>query len=92
VNALIQRTEQRFDRTPCPRGPSARQGSRAARVGRILIGCVLLALGTAGLLLPFLQGVLLIVAGVFVLSRDIPQFRRLRGWIVKRFPRLGQPA
>ena len=42
------------------------------RVSRIALGTVLLIAGLAGLVLPFLQGVMLIVAALAVLRKDIP--------------------
>jgi len=45
---------------------------RLYRVSRIALGVGLLILGLAGLVLPFLQGVLLIVAALAILRKDIP--------------------
>jgi hypothetical protein len=46
------------------------------RAGRIAFGLICLALGVAGLFLPFLQGILLLVVGVTVLSRESDLARR----------------
>ena len=42
------------------------------RVSRIALGVALLIAGLAGLVLPVLQGVLLIVAALAILRKDIP--------------------
>ena len=43
---------------------------RARRVGEWILGCALIAVGVVGLVLPGIQGILLIVAGLAVLSRQ----------------------
>jgi uncharacterized membrane protein HdeD (DUF308 family) len=60
--------------------------SRAKRVVRLVLGVLLLVLGVGGLFLPFLQGVLLIVAGFAVLGDEIPIVARLRDRIRERYP------
>ena len=45
---------------------------RFYRVSRIALGVGLLIVGLAGLVLPVLQGVLLIVAALGILRKDIP--------------------
>lgn len=57
---------------------------------RIALGSLLLALGVLGLVLPILQGWLLLALGALVLSRDVPAFRRLVHWITQRFPLVGE--
>lgn len=42
------------------------------RTSRIVLGIVLLLAGLAGLVLPILQGVVLIVAALAILRKDIP--------------------
>jgi uncharacterized protein len=59
------------------------------RVLRHGLGWGLLLLGVAGLVLPVLQGWLLIALGALLLSPDIPVFARALAWVEKRFPRLG---
>lgn len=49
---------------------------RVWRVVRITAGSILLALGVAGLVLPFLQGIALILAGLAVLATELPWARR----------------
>ncbi|MBI5166994.1 MAG: PGPGW domain-containing protein [candidate division NC10 bacterium] len=54
------------------------------RAGRIVLGWVLIIIGIAGLFLPFIQGILLIIAGLAILSKDSPWARRwmelVKGW------------
>ena len=45
---------------------------RLYRVSRIALGVALLIVGLAGLVLPILQGVVLIVAALAILRKDIP--------------------
>lgn len=74
-----------------------RQASRRRggffRVLRIGVGFALLALGVVGLFLPVLQGVLLLLAGLAVLGRDLPWAKsltdRLAGYLRRRRARSG---
>ncbi len=59
------------------------------RVLRHGLGWGLLLLGVAGLVLPVLQGWLLIALGALLLSPDIPVFARGLAWVERRVPRLG---
>ena len=50
---------------------------------RITIGLILLLLGMAGLFLPFLQGVAMVVAALAILRQDIPMAERIwQRWII----------
>ncbi|MGD8375402.1 MAG: PGPGW domain-containing protein [Acidobacteriota bacterium] len=49
---------------------------RIWRVVRITAGSILLVLGVVGLVLPFLQGIALILAGLAVLATELPWARR----------------
>ena len=60
------------------------------KVVRLAAGIALAILGVAGLFLPVLQGILLLVASVLVLSIDVPVFRRLRRNLARRFPAVFQ--
>jgi len=44
---------------------------------RIVVGLILLLVGIAGLFLPILQGVVIIVAALAILRKDIPLAERL---------------
>jgi uncharacterized membrane protein YbaN (DUF454 family) len=59
------------------------------RVVRHVLGWTCLVLGVAGLVLPVLQGGILIALGALLLAPDIPLFARLACWVEERFPRLG---
>ena len=50
---------------------------RLYRVSRIALGIGLLIVGLVGLVVPFLQGVLLIVAALAILRKDIPFVARI---------------
>ena len=50
----------------------------AKKVIRIVAGTSLIVLGIVGLFLPFLQGIALIILGLWVLSKDIPWAKKLR--------------
>jgi uncharacterized membrane protein YbaN (DUF454 family) len=50
--------------------------SRLWRIVRLAAGWSLVALGIVGLVLPILQGVALILAGLAVLATDLPWARR----------------
>ncbi len=68
---------------------------RVSRTGRWLaqiLGYGFLVLGVAGLVLPFLQGILFIVVGLLLLARSAPWARRLLERIQQRYPRLRRPA
>ena len=65
---------------------------RLPRPVRIGLGGLLLVGGIIGLVLPFLQGILMIVAGLAILRQDIPWVARL--WdhrLVPRWERWGAP-
>ncbi len=60
-----------------------------SRVVTLVLGYGFLALGVVGLVLPFLQGVLFIVIGLLLLSREVPWARRVLDRLRGRYPRLG---
>jgi uncharacterized protein YqgC (DUF456 family) len=59
-------------------------GQTLWRLARLTLGATLLGLGVVGLFLPFLQGILFIVLGLTVLSRESSRARRLLGWVKER--------
>ena len=59
-----------------------------ARMVVLAAGCTLVVLGTVGLVLPVLQGVLLILLGLYVLSRESRTARRLHEQLLARHPGL----
>ncbi|MBI2955818.1 MAG: PGPGW domain-containing protein [Acidobacteria bacterium] len=52
---------------------------------RIIAGFVLIGLGIAGLFLPFLQGIAMIVAGLLLLAPEFRWARRLLEWAKRRW-------
>jgi|1185.fasta_scaffold849621_2 hypothetical protein len=66
--------------------------TRALSVRRILIlsaGWLFIALGVLGLFLPFLQGVLFLMIGFYLLSLESARARLLRRRLRVRYPGLG---
>ena len=55
---------------------------------RLASGWTLIALGIVGLVLPILQGIALIVAGLALLAPDMPWARRCLDWLRARLRRL----
>ncbi len=60
------------------------------RTLRLAAGWLLVALGVAGLFLPLVQGVVLIAAGLLVLSRESERLHRIGVRLARRFPLLGR--
>lgn len=56
------------------------------RIGTLVLGWLLVGLGVAGLALPFLQGVLMILLGLAVLSRESVWAHRQADRLRRRFP------
>lgn len=54
------------------------------RWARIIGGFTLLAVGIAGLFLPIIQGIALIVAGLLLLAREYHWARRLLDWVRRK--------
>lgn len=55
---------------------------------KLFLGWVFLVLGIAGLVLPFLQGILFIAIGLWLLSHELEWAHRKREWLLRRFPHL----
>jgi len=50
---------------------------------RIVVGLILLLVGIAGLFLPILQGVAIIIAALAILRKDVPLAERLwQRWVI----------
>jgi uncharacterized protein len=58
------------------------------RIAIITTGWLFIALGIAGLFLPFLQGILFLLIGLVMLSTEHHWARRLLGHLRTRFPKL----
>lgn len=54
---------------------------------KLVLGWTLLVLGILGLLLPILQGILMIVGGLVILSSYYDWAYRLKEWFLKKFKR-----
>jgi len=61
-----------------------KQVSPVRKIFDWILGCSLLLLGIAGLVLPGLQGILLILAGLAVLSSHSPLARRIQDALKSR--------
>lgn len=55
-------------------------------------GWALILLGIAGLVLPFLQGVLFLLAGLYLLSLESARARMLHARLRRRFPKLARAS
>ena len=76
-----------------PIGPAPEQGGRVKRqYWRHIIGWPLLLLGIAGLALPFLQGILFILAALLILAPEVTLIRRLLHRLKLRYPRVFEKA
>lgn len=64
--------------------------SRTKRIFVLIVGWSFILLGIAGLILPFLQGVLFILVGLIVLSSQYAWARFLLSKLRKRFPKIGR--
>lgn len=60
------------------------------RVAVQVVGWAFILLGIAGLFLPVLQGILFILIGLLILSRDSPMARRVLHWLRERFPKVAR--
>ncbi|MFN3467638.1 MAG: PGPGW domain-containing protein, partial [Candidatus Brocadiales bacterium] len=69
------------------------RGVMNASVKRILVlvaGWIFILLGIAGLFLPFLQGILFLLVGLYLLSREYAWAGRLLHKIRERYPKVAQ--
>jgi hypothetical protein len=62
--------------------------SRLRRFGILATGWILIGIGILGLFLPFLQGILLILLGLWVLSLESRWARRMLVRVRRRYPRI----
>lgn len=53
-----------------------------------IVGWAFILLGIVGLVLPVLQGILFILIGLLILSRDSPMARRVLHRLRERFPKI----
>ena len=64
------------------------QRSRLVRLALLTLGWCFIVLGVIGLFLPILQGVLFLLAGLYLLSNESRTARRLLQRLRRRFPRV----
>jgi Putative transmembrane protein (PGPGW) len=69
-------------------GSADRRPAGWKRAALILIGWIFVLLGTAGLFLPFLQGILFLAIGLFILSYEYAWAKRLLLRMRTRYPRV----
>jgi uncharacterized protein len=62
--------------------------SRMKRIGLLVVGWAFIVLGIAGLFLPFLQGVLFLLIGLFILSGEYVWAHKLLHRLKERFPKI----
>jgi len=55
----------------------------------LFIGCILIVCGIAGLFVPIVPGIPMLLAGVFILFPDRERLNRVTGTFRTRFPWLG---
>jgi uncharacterized protein len=61
-------------------------GDIMRRILRIILGVAFILLGIVGLFLPFLQGILFIAIGLFLLASHLPLIARLICWLQRKVP------
>jgi len=64
------------------------EAKRRAHWLKLFLGWTFLVLGIAGLVLPFLQGILFIAIGLWLLSHELEWAHRKREWLLNRFPQM----
>ena len=58
----------------------------------LIVGWAFVLLGFAGLVLPFLQGILFLFVGLWLLSHELEAARRLRDRAIRHLPARWRPA
>jgi uncharacterized protein len=64
--------------------------ARLRRIAIEIVGWTFIVLGIAGLFLPFLQGILFLLIGLFILSMQYAWAHRLLHRLRERFPRIAE--
>ncbi len=62
------------------------------RIIRIALGSLFLLLGVVGLILPVLQGILFLIAGLLILSPESRRIRTFLGVLRRRYPAIFEQA
>lgn len=73
---------------PCTVKPEVRRKSRFARLAGIIVGWAFVVLGIIGLFLPVLQGILFLLIGLVILSKEYQWARNVISYLRRRFPKL----
>lgn len=74
-----------------PRDPNAPRRNGGRRLLILVVGWSFIVLGVFGLVLPFLQGILFLLVGLWLLSHELDGAHRLRQKVTKRIPRRWRP-
>ena len=77
---------------PPPLDPGAPRRRKGRRWLVLLVGWCFVFLGLLGLVLPFLQGILFLLIGLWLLSDEVEGARRMRDRIIRRLPRRWRPV
>jgi len=75
---------------PMPRPPDHGGVWNLKRIAVIITGWIFVVAGIAGLILPVLQGILFLLIGLVILSKEYRWAGRLVGHIRSRFPKAGE--
>jgi uncharacterized protein len=65
-----------------------RTNKKMKRLLKLTAGWFFIILGILGLFLPFLQGILFLIIGLFILSQELPWAARLLEKLKQRFPKI----
>ncbi|MDA0704335.1 MAG: hypothetical protein O3A96_14050 [Proteobacteria bacterium] len=76
---------------PLPLDPNAPRRNSGRRWLILLAGWTFIVLGVLGLVLPFLQGILFLLVGLWLLSHELEGAYRLRQKVTRRIPRRWRP-
>jgi hypothetical protein len=68
--------------------PERSHAAKIKRLALIALGWLFVALGIAGLFLPFLQGILFLLIGLLILSTEYRWARKLLARLRNRFPKV----
>lgn len=67
-----------------------RSNKKLKRLLKLTAGWVFILLGILGLFLPFLQGILFLLIGLFILAQELPWAARLLEKLKRKFPKITQ--
>ena len=67
-------------------------GKTVKRIIQYIFGITLLVLGVIGLFLPFLQGILMIIAGLLILAPESKLIQKMLGKLREKYPVMYEKA